>query len=424
MIPSKDYKKSEKYVASSIISILTAMSARILLTHPGTQYAHRLACQLHRLGLLEQFITGIGFSVESRMLRAFPTSLRKKISNRILDCGIREDQIQRILLPELIALYKIRQGKDILNIMHVRNERFQKSISDKQVKNSEGLIGFDTSSWLLARKAKQFGKPFFLDQSTIHPNEKINVVNSLKAQFPDWFVELPEKPDELMKLEEEEHTLSTKIVVASTFTKNSLISQGVPAEKIVINPYGVSKNFFRERNTSKRKKLRFLYLGLMGPAKGLPLLLQLWNEYELHQKAELWLVGPTPTPFNLDLLKGPGITYKGKLPHDQLPPLLNDCDCMVFPSFFDGFGQVILEAMAAGLPVITTTATAGPDIIENGVDGFLVSPGDKKGLAACMLEALADRTRLEDMSIRAREKARMFNWDSYGDRWKNILAYL
>ena len=54
------------------------------------------------------------------------------------------------------------------------------------------------------------------------------------------------------------------------------------------------------------------------------------------------------------------MTYKGRIPFQEIPELLNCCDCLVFPSFFEGFGQVILEAMASGLPVIATDEVSKP----------------------------------------------------------------
>src|SRR5207244_8367300 len=88
-------------------------------------------------------------------------------------------------------------------------------------------------------------------------------------------------------------------------------------------------------------------------------------------------------------------------------------DVLLLPSLFEGFGLAITEAMSQGMPVITTAHTAGPDMIDDGVDGFIV-PLRSAGAIAEKLELLArDRERLHAMKISAREKAQMHPWDNY-----------
>lgn len=392
----------------------------MLLLHPGTQYAHRLACQLNRLELLDFFITGIAYSASNPVIKLLPNFIRHKISNRMLDCGIPGNKIKRIAFPEFFALYQLSRGKNPLQVMYLRNKRFQRAISTRRIDSADAVIGFDTSSWLLAQRVVDCGKPFLLDQSTIHAKEKIAVVDMLKNQFPEWFIELPDKSPHQMQIEEEEYQISNIIVVASTFTKNSLVKNGIAGGKIRINPYGVSESFFAKK-TERKGRIRFLYLGLIGPAKGVPLLLQVWREFGFHLLADLWLAGPAPAFFKTMIAEMAAVAYMGKIPHSRLPEVLAECDVLVFPSFFDGFGQVILEAMAAGLPVITTEATAGPDIIEHEKDGFVITSGDRKELAESMRRFITDRALCSHMGGLAQQKARSFSWNAYGDRWKEIL---
>ena len=74
-----------------------------------------------------------------------------------------------------------------------------------------------------------------------------------------------------------------------------------------------------------------------------------------------------------------------------------------------------------GLPVITTEATAGPDIIENEVDGFIIPSGNKEELIKAMRVMIDDPALCFNMGNLAQEKAKLFSWNSYGDRWKAII---
>ena len=71
----------------------------------------------------------------------------------------------------------------------------------------------------------------------------------------------------------------------------------------------------------------------------------------------------------------------GRLPHSRLGELYRTADVFVFPSLFEGFGKVVLEALASGLPVITTLNVADESCVVNGENGFRVPPGEPSMLA-------------------------------------------
>lgn len=393
---------------------------KVSVFHPGTQYSHQLVGQLDRLTLLYKFVTGLAFAPEDKWLRYVPGKLRKRLSNRILRPPVSTDKIKCIAVPELMALMKLSLGFSMEPVLQQRNAYFQYLVPEQYIVDSDAIIGFDTSSWILAGRAAELSKPFYLDQSIGHPSDKIDVYRKLRTQYPLWAEDIGEKEQKFIAQERAEHRLASKVIVASTFTRDSLVRNGVPKEKIEINPYGVGGEFFIPRS-GRTGKRRLLYLGFLGARKGLPLLLDAWNKFGLHNYAEAWLAGPA-TLHAIDQVRiTPGIVYQGRRPHHEVPDLLRECDVLVFPSYYEGFGQVILEAMAAGIPVITTEATAGPDIIEHQVDGWLFKTGDVKGLADAITSMANDRSFVTMMGTKARNKARLFSWEAYGDRWKSIL---
>jgi len=111
----------------------------------------------------------------------------------------------------------------------------------------------------------------------------------------------------------------------------------------------------------------------------------------------------------------------GEVSHGELPCLLRQCDVLVFPSYFEGFGAVLLEAMAAGLPIIATEATGAPDLITNGVEGYVIPTGNAKALKDAMQRFIDSPEDLAPMSQAARRCAERYSWDAYGDRWMDIL---
>jgi glycosyltransferase involved in cell wall biosynthesis len=79
-------------------------------------------------------------------------------------------------------------------------------------------------------------------------------------------------------------------------------------------------------------------------------------------------------------------------------------DLLVLPSYSEGLPNVVLEAFAAGVPVVATTAGGTPEIVEEGVSGHLVKPGDAATLADRILTAMASEDRLRDMGLMGRQR--------------------
>jgi glycosyltransferase involved in cell wall biosynthesis len=91
-------------------------------------------------------------------------------------------------------------------------------------------------------------------------------------------------------------------------------------------------------------------------------------------------------------------------------------DVFLFPSLFEGFGLVLLEAMAMGLPIITTAHTAGPDLIDDGSEGFIVPIRSSEAIAAKLDLLAREPERVQAMSEAAKQRAASFTWETYGER--------
>jgi glycosyltransferase involved in cell wall biosynthesis len=97
-------------------------------------------------------------------------------------------------------------------------------------------------------------------------------------------------------------------------------------------------------------------------------------------------------------------------------------DVLVFSSLFEGFGLVVTEALSQGLPVITTPHTCGPDILEDGVDGFIVPIRNPEAIAEKLEHLASDRSLLAEMSQAALKKARILSWAEYRRRIVEVVS--
>jgi phosphatidylinositol alpha-mannosyltransferase len=117
----------------------------------------------------------------------------------------------------------------------------------------------------------------------------------------------------------------------------------------------------------------------------------------------------------LDLLPAPArarVAMLGTVPNDDLPPYLAGADVFVAPALGqESFGIALVEAMAAGVPVVASDIPGYREVVRDGVDGLLVPPRDPGALAAAMARVLDDPELASTLARAGRERAREFSWD-------------
>ena len=165
------------------------------------------------------------------------------------------------------------------------------------------------------------------------------------------------------------------IAVTSHFTQASLLENGIAEDRILLTPLGVDAARFVPANAPNDGRFRVLYVGQLRLRKGVQYLLEAWARLRL-DNAELLLVGDVVDEFKEILHKAlrqhANITVVG---HAADPVrLYQSASVCVLPTIEDGFGLVVLEAMACGAPVILTENTGAKDCVRRDIDGFILPP--------------------------------------------------
>jgi glycosyltransferase involved in cell wall biosynthesis len=398
---------------------------QVLLAHPGTQHAPRLARELDRRGLLGSYWTGLAFGENSpgarvaALTRGWPGL--SGLTSRIIP-GVNPRRVHRLALNEIRALVRLKSGGESQNVIHERNRRFQEKIPAASLQANAAVIGFDTSSWILAERANLLGKPFWLDRTIGHPAASAGLLADLRRDFPGWSEPLVPRPPAVVTAEAREHELAHRVVVGSGFARDTLLQNGVPAAKVRVNPYGVDWTRFArtERAATGDGKLRFLFVGSLLGRKGVPYLLEAWRRLG-PVAAELWLAGSGAVDNNIDR-ELPGLRLLGRVPHSDIPALFAAADVFVLPSLFEGFSLTILEAVASGLPIIATPNTGAAEALRNPALGRLIPPGSVDELEAALRYYLANPPDHAAIRRLAAPLADIFSWEAYGDRWAALLA--
>ena len=443
----------------------------ILLTHPGTQYAPRLAAALHKQGVLQCFATGIAFpdTPDAWWWKLAKKLGREKLLLKRVVPGLPKGKLHLQPIKEAVALYRhqqLKQGNDA--VFYPRNRDFQQQLPQRLIDKADVVIGFDTSSWIIAERCRKAGKPFVLDASIAHPLAKEKVFAQLRDAYPEWAAELAPKTSRNIEVELQEIELANHIVVASAFTKKTYLDNGVPGNKITVNAYGtdlkilvgqiskgqipnykihgnrstnessgyatlefgdaLSLNFPKLVEGSKGiskfgiSEITFLFFGSLTARKGFPWLCEVWKDF--HQQypgCRLLAAGYDNRPAGFKVPEG--IEVLGAIHPNDRAKLFASADVFLFPSFFEGFAQVILEAMICGLPVITTTATAGSDLLGHSNGGIIIEPGNDAALLQAMCRFAEHPESIPFMAEAAVNAAIPFTWEAYGKRWVKVLEW-
>lgn len=406
---------------------------KVLLAHPGTQHAPMLARELDQRGLLGEYRTcfslaeGSWFSKLATALPGLPGM--RMLRNRIVT-GLPSHKLRTDSWNEFYTHWQLRQSKDEVAAIHRRNQSFQKRVPDRSLQQADAIIGFDTSSWILAQRAKALGKPLWLERTIGHPAHWEKIQHELHRRYPEW--QEPPRPrlEGLVAAEKTEHDLAHRILVGSSFAARTLAEMGVDPAKLLINSYGVSWEKFENANdqldaaTRKPGPVRFLFAGNINARKGIPVLLEAWKNLGWKKdEAELWLVGTIQERHRRLIPASPTIHLKGRVAKADMAALYRQCDIFVLPSFSEGFALVLLEALATGLPVITTPNTGAEDLQVSGALDcvFLVEAGSVEVLAAAMKHWKNNPPSRSVIRAACDGLRQNFSWEAYGDRWAELL---
>jgi len=239
-------------------------------------------------------------------------------------------------------------------------------------------------------------------------------------RMPEWAATLTGFKDSAEKLDRKDQELAkaTKIIVASSFTANTLKDYSENPALTIVVPYGFpqvhpeSDRPWRGAVT-KEKPLRLLFVGGLSQRKGIADLFAAVTT--LGPAVSLTVIGNKVTEdcpaLNRELARHRWIP---SLPHERILEEMRAHDVLVFPSLFEGFGLVITEAMSQGTPVIATERTAGPDLITHGQNGWLIKAGSTEALVEQLERLVINPEAVREAGVHARKIAASRPWPVYG----------
>lgn len=281
------------------------------------------------------------------------------------------------------------------------------------------LVGWSSAIREAIGPAHARGMKVCVERGSTHILHQVRVLEKAADQSG---ITPPATPPEIVERELWEYENADAIAVPTRFAASTFVAEGIAAEKLIVNPYGVDPDAFELRIAPGNGPCRILFAGSVGVRKGVPALLQAFDK--MSTGAELHLAGPIEPGMSglIAQYDRPGLIVHGPLAFSRLKELYRSANVFCLPSIEEGFAQVLLQAMASGLPVVTTDVAGGAELVRAGENGRVIPVDDPDALAAALSDLTADPERAWEMGRRARHHIETsFRWSHYIDR--AVTAY-
>ena len=414
----------------------------ILMSHPlGNANVRNAALALSDAGLLAELWTCLQWRPGHYAERLIPPRFVRELSRRSFPVTVRDRvhtapwrEAGRLLASHLPGgdwLTRHEAGwcsvDAVFQALDLRVARRVATLVSRGVPLS-GVYGYEDGAAATFQAAGRTGLARIYDLPIGYWQAGQAIFAEEAERSPEWASTLTGRADSATKLarKDEELQMADAVIVASNFTRQTLLAAPAFRAPVHVIPYGAplaaaSSVEDGASGTNGRHKLRVLFAGSLGQRKGLSYLLA--GIRPLAEHVELTLLGGKTAqdcaPLDTAVRQHRWIP---SLPHAELLAEMARQDVLVFPSLFEGFGLVLLEAMSRGLPVIATSHTAAPDLIADGVEGFIIPIRSPAAITEKLELLIRDPSRLAAMKVAARKKADAFTWQTYRRRLADVVA--
>jgi glycosyltransferase involved in cell wall biosynthesis len=229
--------------------------------------------------------------------------------------------------------------------------------------------------------------------------------------------------DQIIKRGVEEQNLADYFIVPSSLVAQSFYKANYPDNRVKLNPVGIDIKRFSPKENYEDGIFRVIYVGLVTIRKGIHRLIDVWRKLNL-KNSELLIVGTfypnekrffikkfseCPNLFHINGTSNPERYYKNS-------------SVFVLPSIEDGFGSVVLEAMASGLPIIISSMVGAKDCVKDGGNGFIYDYLNDDEFAEMIYFFYKNPDKILKFGERSSELVKKYSWENFIHRTKLMLG--
>lgn len=394
------------------------MTKRIIALQTGARRNYAVPSILQQAGMLEAFYTDLCASAGLGALldRVTPQSLRRGAMGRMLNRKVPPNlagKIETFDWPTISFLMRRQVAGDDLweqyQALAKFHEDFSRAMIGKELGHATHVFSMHSEGSGFLKFARGQGLRIVVEVYTSPSRNRI--IQAEKQKFSDIESPLP------AQIVEADHATFREVcdvadvfIAPSSFVEKGLIEFGVDKDRCRAVPYAVGDSWFKIESNPTRGRILFVGAAVLG--KGIHILGQAAQKlcgrhYEFRVAGNVTdKIRAHETTRELDFL--------GRVARLEIQREYAGADIFVLPSLAEGSAEVTYEALAAGVPVITTEATGS--VIRDGIEGFIVPERDAETLAARIEELVENRELRHRMAAAARERAKEYTWDKYAER--------
>lgn len=405
----------------------TGLAERVLVSQLGARMHYAVPRLLHGSGNLEHFYTDICATKGwPRYVGTLPRAMLPGALRRLTDrvtAGVPADRLtcfNAFGLRFALRRARMRTAAQRTQTMIWGGQRLSRLVVESGFGRSTAVYAYSGESRELLSAAKARGLRTAVEQ-IIAPRPVLDrLIREEETRFPGW--EQPSGEDRFAEAyaerERAEWSLADTVVCGSDFVREGVIAEGGDPDACIVVPYGVELGAAPRPRSGRDGPLRILTVGGIGLRKGAPYILE--AAQRLGRAADFRLVGPCLVGDDARRRLEAVATVVDAVPRSEIAKQLAWADVFLLPSICEGSATAVYEALAAGLPVVTTPNTG--TVVRDGKDGFVVPIRDGDAIADA-LDRLARKPALRaEMGHDARLRAAEFDIESYGRRLRAALA--
>jgi glycosyltransferase involved in cell wall biosynthesis len=385
-------------------SVVHLRNLKVVTSCRGRFHIFDQARELARLGMLH------------RLIADYPVSHAKRF-------GIPVEKFQSLLLQGVLNHGYAKSRRFIPAAFWNRGDEFIHNNFSRRLPGSipqdtDFFIGLSSFSLEGLQHCRATGVRCAVDHGSFHLQASESV---MLEEAQRWGVRaaLPVPADWVIEKENQEFECADSIHLLSSAARDSFVRFGVPQEKIFINPCGVDLGAFCP-GPKRDNVFRVIQVGGVNLRKGVVTALSAFADFKVPD-AQMWFVGGVLEGTEIEAVAAKFLSSRVRFIKPVMQFELNDfyqqSSVFVLASLEDGFGMVVTQAMACGLPVIVTENVGARDLIEDGVNGFVVPVGAPEAITERLRYLFEQPERCREMGRQARKTIESgYGWQDYGDR--------
>jgi glycosyltransferase involved in cell wall biosynthesis len=409
---------------------------KVVVSQKGAREHFLAARALHRKGALACLVLD-WYVPKARLIRGFFSFVTRYLgSSGRAAMAAKVDEIPDTLIKVnwisgLIGKWRQRSGC-FRTSSQERNMKadiaFTRTVARMPLPDHDVFFGYSYMSLEMLEIEKKKGVLAIIDQIDPGPVE-FHLVAEEMSRYPELAGPGPAYPQAYYDRLKQEWDLADVIIVNSEWSRDALISEGVPTGKIEVLPLAYEgaqvqrgkgeDDGLINTESMERRPLHILWLGQVNVRKGIHYLIEA-ARLLVGRNIHFDIVGPIG--INREAMKSTpaNMTFHGAVSRDRSAEYYRLADVFVLPTLSDGFAITQLEAMSYGLPVITTPHCG--KVVQDGKNGFVVPASDAKALAEAISRFDEDRGLASRMCGDCLETVKEFSIENYGERLMGIIS--